>query len=115
MKRTLLIAALFLGFSVVGFSQTTEEVMEVVVTEKMQVSSTVYVYKVIAINSGRDFLPHPIQAQIAIGTHAKVYIQNIKTNDLDLESKIAGDGNGIDDVDSGYYSELHFVSNSYPE
>jgi len=73
MKRTLLITALILGFSVVGFSQT-EERIDVVVTDKMQVSSTEYVYKVKEVSTGEDFYSFPIQAQIAVNTYVGGYV-----------------------------------------
>jgi len=73
MKRTLIITALFLGFSVVGFSQTKERI-EVVVTDKLQVSATEQVYKFKDSHTGKDFFSLPVQAQIGIATHANGYI-----------------------------------------
>jgi len=92
MKRTILITALFLGLSVVGYSQTTipegtvydadasrfanvdgldseTEMIEVVVTDKKQVSADKHVYKVKHIPTGLDFESLPTQAQKAIGEH----------------------------------------------
>jgi len=95
MKRTILIAAIFLGFSVAGFSQTTEGsggyiyeqyadgtivIVEgpvgVVVIDKIQVSADQFVYKVKEISTGKDFNSLPTQAQIAISNHAEGFFAN---------------------------------------
>ena len=79
MKRTILITTLFLGFSVVGFSQTTDVnhhgdgVNEVVVTGKQQVSATEHVYRVKDCQ-GLDYESLPTQAQKAIGEHATLLV-----------------------------------------
>ena len=45
--------------------------MEVVVTDKMQISVDKHVYKVKEKSTGKDFYSLPIQAQKAIGEHVQ--------------------------------------------
>ena len=72
MKKSFIIAALFLGFSATGFSQTTDGsigTIDLVVTDKIIVDSTQYVYKLKDVNTGLDYVSLPTRDQLAIGEH----------------------------------------------
>ena len=98
MKRILIITALFLGFSVVGFSQTEitmpkksgADRIEVIVTDKMQVTSTETVYGVKDINTGLDYESFPTQAQMEIGEHVACLIE--KTSDTVVKTYLQEKG-----------------------
>ena len=75
MKKLLIIAALFIVFSATGFSQTTDGstgTIDLVVTDKIIVDSTQYVYKLTDVNTGSDYVSLPTGEQLAIGEHVPV-------------------------------------------
>jgi len=84
MKRTLLIAALFLGFSATSFADEAyvlkSKGKEVIITDKQQVSETEYVYKVRDIQTGMDYNSLPTQVQIVINTHGKLVDMGLSGN-----------------------------------
>jgi len=92
MKRTLIIAALFLGFSAFGFSQTTESTA--VVLQKESVSSgnenSASRYTVKDLNTGFNYKTVPTQAQLAIGEHAPFLVTKKGNGNSN------GNGNGND-------------------
>ena len=69
MKKLILGIVAVVGLSFATMAQT-EEVTTVVVSEKVQVSSTEYVYKTMDANTGISHQCLPTKAQIAIGEHA---------------------------------------------
>ncbi|MBL4716722.1 MAG: hypothetical protein COC01_04990 [Bacteroidetes bacterium] len=79
MKRTLIIAVLFLGFNVAGFSQAEilvvqSKIKKVIITDKKQISETEQAYLVQDIETGFRYEALPTPAQIAIGEHAEFLI-----------------------------------------
>jgi len=80
MKRTLLITALFLGFSVIGFSQTTQEASEGIITDKIIMGGAsgqeTMRYRIQDRQTGQVFESLPTQAQIAISTPGKLYFSS---------------------------------------
>ena len=101
MKRTIIITALFLGFSVSTFAKDAfvvdSKVKDVVITDRQQVSETEYVYKVRDIQTGMDYNSLPTQAQIVINTHGKLV-------DMGLSGNIGEWGAG------GLYSEENLLN-----
>ncbi|MBL4715064.1 MAG: hypothetical protein COC01_02435 [Bacteroidetes bacterium] len=83
MKRTLLITALFLGFSVAGFSQTMEKSTGQIIEKELLSfyefdgdNIPIVKYTVRDMNSGKVYESLPNQAQIEIGTYGKLYFSS---------------------------------------
>ncbi|MBL4716724.1 MAG: hypothetical protein JKX95_08820, partial [Bacteroidia bacterium] len=101
MKRTLIITALFLGISVVGFSQTMEMMEEAVIVEKFvghidTDGGEKDITYIVLGQSGKLLESLPSSAQKAIGENVHVFYGSRYNDEDDDVNKIGLSGGAID-------------------
>ena len=90
MKRTLIITALFLGFSVVGFSQTIETMEEGMIVSKYESQlATEMIYIIQSRSTGDLYESLPTTAQEAVGNNAIIFSKRFYSNGIITDEEIA--------------------------